>query len=114
MPAKEITADDGHDSRKGIMMNQKQVRFLFMMSLLELIVLYGWVMCAYMLKGDVPPAAGIVGLVLMACSFTGSVYGKFEMKAFKENHNHMGIVGTRLHMIIFLVLLAIYTAGLVL
>lgn len=95
-------------------MNQRQIRFLFTTSLLELIVLYGCVMYAYLLKGDVPPAAGIVGLVLMACSFTGSVYGRFEMKAFKENHNHMGIVGTRLHMLIFLALLALYVIGLVL
>ena len=95
-------------------MNQKKVRFLFTMSLLELIVLYGCVMYAYMMKGNVPSAAGIVGLVLMVCSFTGSVYGRFELKTFKENRNHMGIVGTRLHMLIFLALLAFYVVGLVL
>ena len=84
------------------------------MSLLELIVLYGCIMYSYLMKGHVPPAAGIVGLVLMVCSFTGSVYGKFEMKTFKENHNYAGIVGTRLHMLVFLVLIILYAVGLIL
>lgn len=95
-------------------MNRKQVRFLLAMSLLELIVLYGCIMYSYLMKGLVPPAAGIVGLVLMVCSFTGSVYGKFEMKTFKENHNYAGIVGTRLHMLVFLVLIILYAVGLIL
>lgn len=95
-------------------MNRKQVRFLLAMSLLELIVLYGCIMYSYLMKGHVPPAAGIVGLVLMVCSFTGSVYGKFEMKTFKENHNYAGIVGTRLHMLVFLVLIILYAVGLIL
>lgn len=93
-------------------MNRKQVRFLFAMSLLELIVLCGCVMYACMMKGHVPLAAGIAGLILMICSFTGSVYGKYEIKTFKENHNYMGIIGTRLHMFIFLVLIIFYVMGL--
>lgn len=95
-------------------MKPNQVRILFVMSLLELVCLYGCVMFSYMQKGNASFAAGIAGLVLMVCSFTGSVYGMFEMKIFKENHNHMGIVGTRLHMLIFLLLIILYVIGIVL
>lgn len=95
-------------------MNQKQIRFLFVTSLLESAALFGCIMYAYMCKGDVPPATGLVGLVLMVCSFVGSVYGRFEMKNFKENHTVDGIVGTRLHMLIFLALMILYVMGLVL
>lgn len=95
-------------------MNRKQIRFLFTMSLLELIALCGCIACAYVMKGNVPVTAGLVGLVLMICSFTGSVYGKFEMKTFKENHNYVGMVGTGLHVIIFLVLIVLYGLGLIL
>lgn len=95
-------------------MKPRQIRFLFFMSLAELIGMYGCVMLSYMEKGNAPLAAGIVGLVIMACSFIGSVYGMFEMKIFKENHNYIGIVGTRLHMLVFLFVIILYAAGIVL
>lgn len=95
-------------------MNRRQIRFLFAMSLLELIVLYGCVMYACFMKGNVPLATGVVGLILMVCSFIGSVYGGFEMKTFKENRNFAGIVGTRLHMLIFLIIVVFYVMGLIL
>lgn len=95
-------------------MNRRQIRFLFVMSLLELIVLYGCIMYAYLMKGDVPLATGVVGLILMICSFIGSVYGKFEMKTFKDNRNYAGIIGTRIHMLIFLVVIVLYAMGLIL
>lgn len=56
-------------------------------------------------------AAGVVMLVLMVFSFTGSVYGIFEMKAFKENHNHMGIAGACIHVLVFLIIMILYIVG---
>lgn len=95
-------------------MKPNQIRFLFFMSLLELACLYGCIMFSYMKKGNASLAAGIAGLVLMVCSFIGSVYGMFEMKIFKENHNYIGIVGTRLHMLVFLLLAVLYVVGIIL
>ena len=95
-------------------MNPKQIRILFFMSVLELVCLYGCVMFSYMQKGNAPLAAGIAGLVLMVCSFTGSVYGMFEMRNFKENHNRFGMAGTVLHVLIFLILLILYAVGMIL
>jgi uncharacterized membrane protein len=97
--------------RKGKQMNQKQVWFLFIMSWVELAGLFGCVIFAYLQKGNSPLAIGIVGLFLMAGSFIGSVYGRYEMKAFKENHNLMGVVGTWLHMVIFVLMILLYVLG---
>lgn len=95
-------------------MKPNQIRILFFMSLLELICLYGCIMFSCVQKGNASLIAGAAGLILMVCSFTGSVYGMFEMKIFKENHNHIGIVGTRLHMLIFLLLILLYVVGMIL
>lgn len=92
-------------------MKQKQIRILFFSSLFELVCLYGCVMFSYLQKGNASLIAGAAGLILMVCSFIGSVYGMYEMKIFKENHNHIGIVGTRLHMLIFLLLIILYVIG---
>ena len=94
-------------------MTQKKIRFLFIMSLLELAGLWGCILFSYIMEGSAPITAGLLGLVLMLCSFTGSVYGLFEMKAFRENHERYGIVGTWLHVLIFLILLVLYVIGVI-
>ncbi|MDO5409691.1 MAG: hypothetical protein Q4F21_04470 [Lachnospiraceae bacterium] len=94
-------------------MKPKQIRFLFIMSLLEAAGLGICVLYAYARGGNVPLAAAAAGLVLMVCSFTGSVFGSFYRKTFKENHNHAGRIGTALHLLVFLALLVLYIIGMI-
>lgn len=95
-------------------MEARKVRFLFIMSLLELIAVYGCIMYSYMKKGNVPVLVGAAGLILLACSFVGSVYGLFERKNFKENHNYIGLAAMVIHLLVFLGLFALYIAGMLL
>lgn len=95
-------------------MTRKQIRFLFGMSLLELAGLIGCIAISYQMEGNAPAATGLFGLLLLAASFTGSVYGLFFFKRFRENRERYGIVGTWLHGLVFLFLLILYGIGVIL
>ena len=92
-------------------MNRKQIKYLFAAAAAELAALYGCILYYYIKAGQAPLAAGAVCLLVMVCSFIGSVYGSFSMKSFKENKSLMGMGATWIHRIVFLLLIILYGIG---
>lgn len=93
-------------------MNRKEIKVFIYMSLLELVGLVGSICYAYLHKGTAPLAVGILGLLLLACSFTGSTLGLFARKQFRDSRNYVAKASLAVHMLVCIGFLALYMMGL--
>lgn len=92
-------------------LNKKQIRTLFFSSLLNLAILAVSLCFAYLKNGNVDWKFGLIYFLILGGSFTASVYGQYDYRNMKKNKRHMGIIGTRLHMLALLIVLIFWLMG---
>lgn len=93
-------------------MNRKEIKIFIYMSLVEPVGLLGCIWYSYLHKGTAPLAAGILGMLLLACSFTGSMMGFFARKQFRDSRNYVGKICSAVHMLVCIGFLTLYMMGL--
>ena len=93
-------------------LNRKEINRLFFLSILELVGIILSVRFAFIKNGQIPWYFGIIGILLMAISFGGAVYGWGDHKTLKADRRYKGLIGTWIHTFVFIIMLAFYIIGL--
>lgn len=92
-------------------MNRREIKIFIYMSLVELTGLLGCIWYSYLHKGSAPLGAGVLGMLLLACSFTGSMMGLFARKQFRDSRNYVCKICSAVHMLVCIGFLALYMMG---